>query len=390
MGWKNGWTRCGPTDPDFQTSMRIALICPGYPSDTSHSFAFIHVRAKLYQKFGHHAEVFVPADTSFDHNWERIDVHRVQSREFVYRVRKYCPDVLAIYYPTYSLVQLVDKLSFPKVVWILGHEMLLSFRLTSSASLLTWLKKRAFLIPRLVHQISMIRKFLKRMDHYIFVSNWLHRASERHSLGEFENAVIIPNPVDTELFFYLEPEDLTKGISLRSWERTVYGLDVAIRAFSQSPQAQLTLVGQGRFHKQFEKLIAKLGSNTILRNECIAHNQLPMLYHQYGFFVAPSRRETQGLSMCEAMACGLPVVASNVGGIPEFVRDGLDGYLVEPNNPSALMQAVVRLVTNRTEFLRKSIRAREFIKSRCDSNLVITQELEVLKTALNSSALVGE
>ena len=62
--------------------------------------------------------------------------------------------------------------------------------------------------------------------------------------------------------------------------------------------------------------------------------------------VLPSYREAQGLTILEAMALSRPVVASNVGGIPEMVEDGVTGLLVPPHDPTALAAAIVRLLTN--------------------------------------------
>jgi glycosyltransferase involved in cell wall biosynthesis len=62
--------------------------------------------------------------------------------------------------------------------------------------------------------------------------------------------------------------------------------------------------------------------------------------------VLPSYREAQGLTILEAMALSRPVVASNVGGIPEMVEDGVTGLLVPPRDPAALAVAIVRLLKN--------------------------------------------
>jgi glycosyltransferase involved in cell wall biosynthesis len=58
----------------------------------------------------------------------------------------------------------------------------------------------------------------------------------------------------------------------------------------------------------------------------------------------PSYREAQGLSILEAMALSRPVVASNVGGIPEMISDGVTGLLVPPHDPDALSGAIIRLL----------------------------------------------
>jgi glycosyltransferase involved in cell wall biosynthesis len=75
-----------------------------------------------------------------------------------------------------------------------------------------------------------------------------------------------------------------------------------------------------------------------------ASDELFELFRQADIFVLPTIGETYGLVICEAMASGLPVVATNVGAIPEIVEDGVSGVLVPPNSPSALADSLQRLV----------------------------------------------
>ena len=62
--------------------------------------------------------------------------------------------------------------------------------------------------------------------------------------------------------------------------------------------------------------------------------------------VQPSHFEALGLAAIEALACGVPVVASRVGGLPDFIRDGENGRLVPPKDPATLSAALKALVTD--------------------------------------------
>jgi glycosyltransferase involved in cell wall biosynthesis len=68
------------------------------------------------------------------------------------------------------------------------------------------------------------------------------------------------------------------------------------------------------------------------------------LYQRADVFVLPSRSETFGLAVAEALACGLPVITTRVGAFPEMVRDGVNGHLVPPGSPHLLAEAIRSLI----------------------------------------------
>ena len=81
-------------------------------------------------------------------------------------------------------------------------------------------------------------------------------------------------------------------------------------------------------------------------HESVSQDKLLEFYSECDVLALPSKTEGWGLSLMEAMACGKPVVASRVGGVPELVRDGIDGILVEPGDVRGLAEALIRLLTD--------------------------------------------
>ncbi len=75
-------------------------------------------------------------------------------------------------------------------------------------------------------------------------------------------------------------------------------------------------------------------------------DDVPAVTKSLDVAVLPSYREAQGLTILEAMALSRPVVASNVGGIPEMIEDGKTGLLVPPHDAGALADAILRLLTD--------------------------------------------
>lgn len=118
------------------------------------------------------------------------------------------------------------------------------------------------------------------------------------------------------------------------------------------PEFRLVIAGEGPLRPQLEAQIAQLGidkSVTLLGQR----NDVPRLLRTLDLFIMSSSEEGLGTSVLDAMACGVPVVATNAGGIPEMVRDSETGLLVTAKNPTELANATVRAVKDAE--LRKSI-----------------------------------
>jgi sugar transferase (PEP-CTERM/EpsH1 system associated) len=125
----------------------------------------------------------------------------------------------------------------------------------------------------------------------------------------------------------------------------VKGVDFLIRALAQVNGATLVVVGDGPERAALEALAGDLGVAD--RIHWAGHRRdVPYLLPAFDLLVQPSLHEGLPNTVLEAMACGLPVVATAVGGTPEVIVDGLTGLLVPPRDADALAQAMVTLLSN--------------------------------------------
>jgi len=150
-----------------------------------------------------------------------------------------------------------------------------------------------------------------------------------------------------------EPEKpLLLYVGRLSAEKDVPKLRDAIRAH---PEARLAIVGDGPVRHELERQFE--GTATVFTGY-LRGKELASAYASSDLFVFPSRTETLGLVLLEAMAAGCPVVACRAGGIPDAVQDGVTGILFEPSDAEGLVNAVARALSGKTDLDRVRANAR--------------------------------
>jgi glycosyltransferase involved in cell wall biosynthesis len=127
-----------------------------------------------------------------------------------------------------------------------------------------------------------------------------------------------------------------------------YAPDLVIRAFAlayrEIPQLRLRMIGGGPLKGQLHELADKLGLTDKVSIEGFVDNQSAMqIIRKADIMVMPSYKEAFGVAALDAASYGIPVIAGDVGGVPEIVEDGVSGILIPPGNPDALKEAIVRL-----------------------------------------------
>jgi len=166
---------------------------------------------------------------------------------------------------------------------------------------------------------------------------------------------IVPNGCDVELF----GKDGTKAApGLPAGRRMLWvgrldaqkGFPMAVAAFrqiaSEVPDLSFVVVGEGRDRSAVSSLRPDVRRRVVLVGS-VAHQSLPAYYAGADVFVSPAvGQESFGLVLVEAMAAGVPVVASDIPGYREVVRANIDGLLVRPGDSGALAEAVRRVLSD--------------------------------------------
>jgi glycosyltransferase involved in cell wall biosynthesis len=171
---------------------------------------------------------------------------------------------------------------------------------------------------------------------------------------------VVPNGVDTSVFTPGIPaNDLKRKLDLEhkrvviSVSRLVpkNGLDTVIdampRVLERHPDVTLVLVGDGGERKLLEQRAETLSvSHAVRFVGAVEHERAVDYLRLADVFVRPSRSEGLGSAFLEAMACGVPVIGTPVGGIPDFLRDGENGLYVTPGSAASVTGAITRILSD--------------------------------------------
>jgi N-acetyl-alpha-D-glucosaminyl L-malate synthase BshA len=166
--------------------------------------------------------------------------------------------------------------------------------------------------------------------------------------------------------------------------RPVKRVDLALEVFRRirrHVRARFVLVGDGPVRDDIERVIRDydLDDDVMMAGE---QQDLVAWLSASDLFLLPSAQESFGLAALEAMACEVPVVASNVGGLPEIVEDGVTGFVCPPEDVEAMADRGVALLTDRA--LRASITqaAAEMVRTRYCTDLIVPLYEEAYREVL--------
>lgn len=209
---------------------------------------------------------------------------------------------------------------------------------------------------------------------------------------------VIPNGIDTEVFVkQVSNARKQLGIGDDSVVLTFVGrlikakgvqdlLSVFPELNESFPGIKLVIIGGGNYRPELEAQSRQLGcQNAILFVGQKSQNEVINILSVTDIFVNPSYSEGLPTSVMEAASIGLPIVATNVGGTSEIIRDGETGFLVEAGNTRQLKERLSELIDNSAVRQKLGTTARAFVMQRYDWHTVIQNMIEVLERKSENS-----
>jgi glycosyltransferase involved in cell wall biosynthesis len=229
--------------------------------------------------------------------------------------------------------------------------------------------------------------------YYITVSEWMRQQLRKREVKNSPISVI-HNSVDTRTFCPAEVQKPTKDIVLFTGRmiaaKGIRGLVEAVpRILKEHSEAFFLFIGSGDF-SPYRRRLKDLGvpeRNFEVLGYLEDRGKLLEYLKFSSVYVAPTLYENLPIRILEAMACGVPVVASNIAAIPEAINDNVNGVLVKPGSVDDLASAVCLLLSDSALRRRIGDAARKTVLTKFDSEVNTSRTAEVYQKVLSQSQL---
>ncbi|MCY4000234.1 MAG: N-acetyl-alpha-D-glucosaminyl L-malate synthase BshA [Bacteroidetes bacterium] len=227
------------------------------------------------------------------------------------------------------------------------------------------------------------------------VSNFLRK--ETYDAFEIKAPIqVIPNFIDTKNFYRLEKEHFRGAIcdadqkvivhvsNFRRVKNVSHVVETFHRILQVGVSAKLLLVGDGPDRSNVEQLSRDLG---IQDNVRFLGKQDPIqeILSISDLFLLTSGSEAFGLAPLEAMACNVPVVCSNIGGLPELIEGSGAGYLCPVGDIDAFATSSIEILTNRQLHAQMSNQAREYVVRNYDTETIVSMYEDYYEKVINET-----
>jgi glycosyltransferase involved in cell wall biosynthesis len=355
--------------------MKIAILVGVFPPKWfgGIEIATYNLASHLARK-GHEVHVITSHDDGlpdlseengfYVHRVARLKIHIVGILPFWIRIylliRKIKPDVVHSQTTLYSIPAEAAKkfLKIPYVVWGRGSEIYSPGRLLSIIS----------------------KSPLQNADAVLALTEDMKREMQKVCPREVS---VIPNGISLEKFKVSSryKKESTRTVIFVGRLHPVKGIQYLIEAMTivhqKMPDTKLIIVGDGAERSRLEKHVKELDLNDCIQFAGkVPQERIPEFMHQADIFVLPSLSEGFPSVLLEAMASGLPVIATSVGGIPELIDEGINGFLVNIKRPDEIADRILTLMQN--DDIRKEMSANNREKAELFTWDMVADKVEMI------------
>lgn len=220
-----------------------------------------------------------------------------------------------------------------------------------------------------------------------------------------KKCLITPFGIDTRKFYPIEESRHNDKLIIGTVKKLtpIYGVDRLIRAFCEcirslnaegsefSSNLELLIVGDGPERKKLEYLVSSLGIESYVSfNGAVPHSDVCRVLQSFDIYVAASRSESFGVAVLEASSCAVPVVVTNVGGLPEVVQHKKTGVLVtndESNVVNDLAENLIFLIKKKMYREELGLAGRKFVQSTYEWSDSVSQMQEIYAGVMKQTTL---
>lgn len=240
-------------------------------------------------------------------------------------------------------------------------------------------------------------KYRFMADYYIAISHQIKQVMVKDGIAA-DRIFVVHSGIDLQRFARAAGDHLAQEFDLRPDERVVinvahlaghkgqkYLVGAIPHVLAAIPNVRFFIIGKGELMSELQALSVSLGIGHALTFTGF-RNDVGAFYKIADLFVMSSVQEGLGTAILDALALGKPVVAANSGGIPEIIRDGQTGRLVEAANPQALAKGIIEMLTNVEQARAMARRGQDEVKAKFSIDAMVENNLAVYNRLLTSAS----
>jgi glycosyltransferase involved in cell wall biosynthesis len=382
--------------------MKIFQVVPYYPPHIGGMEFYVQRLSEQLTALGHEVKVFTSSNEAYQSTYKlnNVPIYAFKTMTKIYNVpivpslfmkliEEEKPDVIHTHqYPVFlsdisALVAQIRKIPLVVHVHVVSDRKsllsgLISKTYYSTLGLRTLKAADAVVVPSLAYKTKMVEM--------------------RVNATKVRVVKVIPYGIESEKFrsqtnteSFKAKYNCSNSIIILSVGRLNYqkGFQFLIKAMpdvlQKVPNAKLIIVGEGEDRSFLIKLAESLKiSGSVIFTGGLPQAELPNAYSAASLFVLPSLFESFGISLIEAQASGKPVIGTKSGGAPEALIEGKTGLLVNPGNPKALSEAILRILTDNALAFEMGIKGKAFVESQFDIKAIVGKVVELYQQTIEA------